>query len=368
MVAATSGTELMNQISNGDIQYRQSSVALEVKGEVSQALEELISHGSRVRPLTLHKKRIGWVRSLFYSERKVLDRLIEDETERVILLLSHCTSLTEDEIEDLDIYELNSVLNRIHRANLADYSLFPYLSAFSTTQISQNLWYARHDKLFNLSEIKMPDGKALRLLATPDHINLWANLCTIREQSIRKLEETLNFGTLIKAQVGKSADKYLNELTKTLNGFTTDALEPWTDTVDFMRIAVDSPKFDDGFGHSHQDNSVQGLMREMKGMMEGDKHEALMNTFYDRQFNEAKKKEDEIQKIIQRRREEMERMDDDGSMVVVTEAEVKRREKAIRAASPQSQLQSQLSTELTAQDEKEEAGPDRLAKYFTNSQ
>ncbi len=358
----------MNQLATGELQYKQSNIALELKEGVSQALEEFILQGARVRPLKLQNKRIGWIRPLSYSERKVLDQLIEDEDERIILTLSHCTTLTEDEICDLDIHELNSILSRVHKASIANYTLFPYLSAFVTTQTSQNIWNSRHDGLFNRTEIRMPDGKTLKLLAMSDHLRLWATLSTIREQSIRKLEETLNFGTLIKAQVGKGADKYINELSRTLQGFKVDSIEPWTEVVDFMKVQVDAPQFTDGFGHSHEDSTLQGLMREMKGMMEGDSHERLMDTFYDTQLQAAQKKEQDIQKIVQKRREEMELMEDDGALIVMTEAEVRRREREIRAHSSQQTLQHQLSKELTAQNEHEEAGPERIAKYFTDSQ
>ena len=39
MVRATAGTELMNQLATGELQYKQSNIALELKEGVSQALE-----------------------------------------------------------------------------------------------------------------------------------------------------------------------------------------------------------------------------------------------------------------------------------------------------------------------------------------
>lgn len=366
MVKSTAGTELMNQISTGELKYKQSEIAKEVKERVSQELEELIMHGARVRPLKLNGKRVGWIRPLYYSERKILDRQIEDNEERIALTLRYCTTLTEDQIYDLDIYELNSILNLIHLANLADYSLFPYLSAFVTTQISQNLWTSRHDRMYDRKDLTLPDGKVLRFMAQSDHIGLWTSLSTIRDQSIRKLEDALNFGVLVKAQVGKGADKYLSDLTRSLSSFQPDQIEPWTEIVDFSRLEQDI-HYDDGFGHSHQDSTVQGLMREMKGMMDGDRHEQLMDTFYDNQIKAAKKKEEEVLKIVEKRRYEMEQMEDSGSMVILTEAEVRRREKELRTSSPQALLQRQLKQELEGQIDSEDIDESRITKYFSNS-
>ena len=80
-----SGVDLMNQISVGELKFKQSNVALEVKENVSIAMVEILTLGARVRPLKLNGKRIGWIRPLAYSERKLLDRMIENEEERILL-------------------------------------------------------------------------------------------------------------------------------------------------------------------------------------------------------------------------------------------------------------------------------------------
>jgi hypothetical protein len=368
MPKATTGTDLMNQLSPGELHQKSSEVASKVKDHVSVAMEEIITMGARVRPLKLNGLRVGWLRPLAYAERKVLDRQIDDDDERVLLTMKYCTTLTEDEILDLDIFELNSILHRIYDANLADLSLFPYISAFVSTQVSHNLWTSKTDLLFNRDEIRLLDGRTMRFIAMPDHLRLWASLATLRVDSINKLERTLNFGTLIKAQIGKGADKYVNELIRALNGFQTDLIEPWTEVVDFMKLQHDIPQFGDGFGHSHQDSSVQGLMREMHGMLQGDKHEQLMDTFYQKQLTEAQQKEAEIQDIVQRRRKALDEMEDDGAMVVVTDAEVRRREREIRARSSQTFFEKQLAFELENQDEVVEEGNARMAKYFSKEQ
>jgi hypothetical protein len=330
-------------------------VAAEVKEKVSEALSEIIQVGARVRPLNLNGKRVGWIRPLSFSERKVMDRHIVEDEERVTVTLLHCTTLTEDEIADLDVHELNSILNRLYKLNLADLSLYPYISAFVTTQSSNNLWTSRHDKLFDRTQIKMFDGKVLPLMALPDHTALWATLSTLRQESIQKLEQTLNFGTLIKAWAGKSADKYIQDLSKALQRYQLDLIQPWVDVIDYVKLQAkdQGEHFDDGFGHSHEDNTVQGLLREMKGMLEGDKHERVMDSFYEKQINEAKEKEAEIQEIIRKRRMQLEQMEDEG-MVIRTDAEVRQRERQIREHSAETRLQQQLHDELSDQPEDEE--------------
>lgn len=357
-----SGVDLMNQISLGELKYKQSNIALEVKEKVSSAMEEIITIGARVRPLKLNGRRIGWIRPLAPSERKILDRMIENEEEKILLVLTHCTTLTEDEVNDLDIYEINSILHRIYSANIADISLFPYISAFCSTQTSQLLWESKHDHTFEQKVITLPDGKSIKLLAPSNHLSLWALLTAIRNRSITRLEESLNLSAIVRAQVGKSADKYVKELVRELNSLKMDQIEPWTEVVDYTKLQSDAPHFEDGFGHSHEDNTVQGLLREMDGMMHGDKHEQLMQQFYNKQVNEAQARERELQIRVQKRRSELATLEDDGSLVVVTDAEVKRREREIRARS-QGVVQQSIS-ELASQSDEAPPSSERITKYF----
>jgi hypothetical protein len=288
--------------------------------------------------------------------------MIEDNDERIVLILTHCTTFSEDEINNLDIYEINSILHRLYSANVADISLFPYISAFCSTQTSQLLWESKYDHMFEQKSILLPDGKEMKLFAPSSHLNLWALLTSIRNRSIMRLEESLNLSAIVRAHVGKNADKYVKELIRELNSLKMDQIEPWTEIVDYVKLQSDAPHFDDGFGHSHEDNTVQGLLREMDGMIHGDKHEQLMQQFYNKQVSEAQEKERELQIRVQKRRIELATLEDSNTLVVVTDAEVKRREREIRARSQG--LVQQSITELANQSDEMPSSSERITKYF----
>ena len=96
--------------------------------------------------------------------------------------------------------------------------------------------------------------------------------------------------------------------------------------------------------------------------MHGDKHEQLMQQFYNKQVNEAQARERELQIRVQKRRSELATLEDDGSLVVVTDAEVKRREREIRARS-QGVVQQSIS-ELASQSDEAPPSSERITKYF----
>ena len=356
------GVQLMSQINTGELQFKQSDLALEIKEKVTQAMEEIITMGARVHPLKLNGKRVGWLRPLSPSERKILDSLIDDNNERMVLMLTHCTTLSESEIDDLDIYEINSILHQIYSANVADISLFPYISAFCSTQTSQLLWDSRRRQALEREIIRLPDGSRMQLLAPSSHLSLWALLTSIRVRSLHRLEEALNMSAIVRSQIGKDADKYVKGIISEINSFKLDAIEPWTDIVDYTKLQANPTQFNDGYGHSHEDGSVQGLLREMDGMMQGDKHEQLMQQFYEKQINEAKEKEQQVLQRVQKRRKELEILEDDGSLVVVTDVEVKRRQREIHSRT-QRVMQQQIA-ELANQSDEAPPPAERITKYF----
>ena len=44
---------------------------------------------------------------------------------------------------------------------------------------------------------------------------------------------------------------------------------------------------EDGFGHGLEDSNLQDTLREFKGMVQGDKHEQLMDTFVEEEKTDA---------------------------------------------------------------------------------
>lgn len=364
MMSKSQGADLMNQINSGELVTRSSEVAEEVKEKVSEALDEIITSGARIRPLFLDSKRIGWVRPLFYAERKVLDRLSVSPTERTYLMLKHCTSLSDSALNNLDGREIQQVLKIIGKMNLADYSLYPFIQAFTSTQTSYNLWYIRDNALLCRKTLELPTGESLKVMAVNDHIKLWVSLSEMRFNSIQKLEQALALSAIVKAQIGQKAERYVQDLSRVLNSFKTDSLDPWMDTVDFVKVDK-KINYNDGFGHSHEDDSVSGLLREIKGMMEGDKHEQLMASFYNHQISEAKAQQAEVSRLIEERQKQLESMEDE-TLVVLTDAEVNKRVLEIKEKQGVTRVQSMSSSELSSQDvDDTPTNPNlRIAKYF----
>jgi hypothetical protein len=209
--------------------------------------------------------------------------------------------------------------------------------------------------------IVLPDGKELKQLSSPDILQLWVSLCRIRETTIERLENAQNAGTIAKAFVGKGADNYNNAISQALASLRTDSIEPWMDVINFLSVKTDQ-NLHDGYGHSHQDNSTEGLMREMRGMNEGDKHEQLMDAFHQSQLREEEEKRRRVDELIARRREILEAADANEIMVVRTEAEVKKREREIHTQK-YGWIQEKQKRDLLNQADEEAPVETRLSKY-----
>ena len=86
---STRGVEMMKQIADETVALPPSDFLKTSVTQISQAAEELIEVGARIRPLLLDGKRVGWVRGIHLSERKALQRWIPDETEYITHLFAH---------------------------------------------------------------------------------------------------------------------------------------------------------------------------------------------------------------------------------------------------------------------------------------
>ena len=228
------GMDIMRRISAGSVKTAVTSEEVEkIRQEISENCEELIEIGARIRPLLVDGTQVGWVRGLHPQERKMLRRWVRDPNDYIALLLQHATSFSPEEIENLQAFEIRSLVEVIRKMGDYDISLFPFLPAYISTQSSETLWYSKGDKLasFEGKVVDMPDGKKIKLMAPPAHATAWASLCTYREQAKRRLEENMNALLIVRPWAGKSADPIAADLRKVGRHLETDSMEPWSRIV-----------------------------------------------------------------------------------------------------------------------------------------
>jgi hypothetical protein len=244
-----------------------------VRQRVTESCEELIEMGARIRPLMDGNKQVGWIRGVHASERKQLKRWLKDPDDFIQNMLLLATSYTLEEVEIMTSPEVYGLMELVRKMSEYDMSLFPYLSAFSSTQQSENLWFSKGTKLTNFENriIEMPDGKKIRIACPPDHVRLWASLCTYREQAKKRLDENWNALLIVRPMAGKSANPITVELKSIARSLETGSVEPWS------RIVKNKIDYRDGWGHPG--DTVEDLKREMDAMIRGDKHEMVMDAW-----------------------------------------------------------------------------------------
>ena len=324
----TTGTELIQQIMTGDMAEATSETVARVKTDVSTALVELVDQGCRIRPLILAKKHIGFVRGVHTSERRLLFTWYPEPEDRIFHILSLGTTLTPAEIEDLDGYEAQTLMRVIDQCTDADTSLIPYVSAFASTSLSEVLWYGRGSAAASYLNrvVEIPGGVRFNLIAPPEHSRLWATMSAIRDRSKQNLDAAYNAAMITRALAGKGADRIFTSLKKTQKALASDAQAPWADVVKLDLVDVN---FADGWGHAHQDDSIEGLLRENEGIEKIDRHEQAMNAIYQRQADAARAKAEKIEASLKRA---MEFQGVDDSVVFLTDVEVKDIDKRNAAA------------------------------------
>jgi hypothetical protein len=206
-----------------------------------------------------------------------------------------------------------------------DSSLFPYMSCFVTTSVSENLWYARGQSLssFDRKSIVLPDGAELGLLAPSDHTMLWSALCHYRDQAKKRIDESMNASMIVQALVGRKANLLTTELQNISKSLQVDIIDPWKVMVHVRLTEKDK---NDGWAHGMHAETVEDLHRELNGMAENDRHEQVFQRFHDQQIEEAKRRQEHIERTI--------RAHQDGvwadDYVVQTDEEVMQRELAIK--------------------------------------
>jgi hypothetical protein len=322
---ASIGMDLMRRINRGEVKLAPKEQVELVKAEISDNCEELIEVGARIRPLLVAGKQVGWVRGVHLQERRVLRRWVRDPNDYVALTLKHATSFSQEEIEAMSAEEVKSLAEVVRQMSEYDVSLYPYLSAFVTTGTSEALWYGKGDDLtsFDNKVIAMPDGKKVTIMAPSDHAKLWATLCSYREQAKRRLEDNTNALFIVRPLAGKQADPIAAELTKIARQLETGSNWMWEQVV-ATKKAVDK---NDGWGHPG--DSLEDLQRELKGMMEGDKHEKLMEAWQNQMISEAEAKQKEIERI-RKERGITEAGIRQGATTMLTEKQIRERQEALK--------------------------------------
>lgn len=321
---ASQGMDLMRKISEGSLRPAPAEEVEKVKAEITENCEELIEVGARIRPLLAEGKQEGWVRGLHMQERRMLKRWVRDPNDFVAMILKQATSLSTDEIEALQADEVKGLVAVVREMTTYDLSLYPYLNAYVTTHSSESLWYGKGEQLtsFDNKTITMPDGKTITVMAPPDHARMWAMLCSYREQAKRRLEDNTNALFIVRPWAGRKADPIAGELKAVARQLETGSNHMWEQIVTVQRKA----NVNDGWGHPG--DSLEELQRELKGMMEGDKHERLMEAWSKQMIHEAETKQKEIEEVRKKRG-----IDAAGvyqqPTVILTENEIRERQAAL---------------------------------------
>ena len=127
--------------------------------------------------------------------------------------------------------------------------------------------------------------------------------------------------------LGKGADPIAADLKNIARSLQTDTLEPWRETVLVKREL----KLDDGWAHS-EDDSREGILRELQGMISNDRHEQVIAMFEEQERARAQAQQQAIDEKIARRGGAgfME-----SSISPMTEEEVQERSSALKQAPPQ---------------------------------
>ena len=319
------GLDLMRRIQDGEMQKAPAHQIEAVKRQIIENCEEMLEVGARIRPLLINDEQVGWVRGLHQAERKTLKRWVRNPNDFVLNTLLLATTFTKEEIEAMAAFEVRSLIEVVQRMSEYDLSLYPYMSAYASTSASETLWYGRGEKLTNWENkiIKMPDGKQITILNPPEHARMWAALCQYREQAKKRLEDNFNALFIVRPWAGKSADPIASQLNNVQKTLEPDAMEPWERIVR-VETNVD---LNDGWGHPG--DSLEDLQRELKGMIEGDKHEKLMEEWARQMTEDAAKKAKDLADLRKKRGA------DHGGIVaeriqVLTEKQVRERQDALK--------------------------------------
>lgn len=320
MPEITEGAKLMNRIHAGEWRKAVPEVLNSVRTRVTAACEELIEVGARIRPLMVGEKRVGWIRGLHLTERKLLERWYGKGQEFVVEALLIATTFSREDLSLFTGREIHSLTKLVKDMSEYDLSLAPYINAFSTTSASEYLWYSKGKDAssFERKVVIMPDGSRIQLLAPSHHAKLWATLCSYRDQNKVRLDNAMNAAMIVRPWAGKSVESFANQLKAAIRDIQPDSPTAWEHVVDTAAVDVN-----DGWGHP--DDSISGMLRELHGMIAGDKHEQVMDALMRQQIAAAEAESARVEKL---HREPG--VGQKEGMVILTPAQVREREKQLK--------------------------------------
>lgn len=267
--------------------------AEEIRRKVTIAMEEVILFGGRVRPLLLSGRQVGFIRSLGVHERMWLGRMVPESNDRIVELIRLATTLEVDFIRSLSLAEVKRLLLTISRLNKNDSSLLPWIYPYTSTSSSERLFQIG---VRPKESLMLPGGKSMPLVAPNDLFTQWFNLASIRDDSKQSLRETANAVLIVKAMIGKGAQQLTSDIKSAQKMLLPDLADPWSD----MGIGVEGFDPEDGWGHIHQDQSLEGLLREYHGMINNDKHEQLMHEFAVLHRERAEREREKVKRLQSR--------------------------------------------------------------------
>jgi hypothetical protein len=340
------GMDIMRRINEGGIKKAPVKYIEAVRSKVVDNCGELIEQGARVRPLLADGKQVGWIRGVHAAERSILKHWISDPNDYIESILLLGTTFSKEEVAAMSGLEVRSLTNVVQQMSIYDSSLSAYLPAYSTTYQSENLWYSKGEQLVSWENraIEMPDGKSMRIMLPSDIARAWASLCTYREQAKKRLEDDYNALFIVRPWAGKHADPIQSDLNRVARGLEVNATGPWEQVVRPERTA----DVNDGWGHPG--DSLEELQRELKGMMEGDKHERVMEAWQKQMEAESEEKRKKVEESRKRRGVDRAGVTE-GKVEVLTEQQARARQKALREGKPlHGAVQRREDTELEPTD------------------
>ena len=323
-MARTEGVDLLQRLHDGRILQAEPDLIRKVRTQITQEIEELLEVGARIRPLCVNGEQIGWARGVHLTERKQLKRYLFDRIQFTKQVLKIGTSLSEEFIKGLSSNELRTLVRVITEMTNSDLRLYSYMTPFVTTSVSEQLWFARGTELTGYSRkvAELPDGTSMPILAAPDQARLWATLCNYREKAKARLDASMNALLIVRPWAGKSADGLATDLKNTARALMSDRMDPWAEVVQTPR----SVNFNDGWAHG-EDDSKEGLLRELDGMMSFDRHEQVIKAME----NAILTKAEEQQRALDDRRKQRDGTGFiDHTIVSGTESEIRKRIAEIR--------------------------------------